>query len=403
MPEQTVIEDRAHSRLSASSAHRWIACPGSIRLSEQAGPQAPSKYAAEGTAAHKLAEQCIALGMSAHDCIGDSITVDGENYEVDEEMAEAVQVYVDFAEAVAPAARQQAGEMTLELEKKFSLHNIHKDLGGTADCTVWYKDGTVIVADYKHGSGVVVEPENNPQLMIYAAGVMQTLTGTVGVQKVRIVVIQPRAAHPSGEVVRDWWVDGNRLADWALKTLKPAAQACDQPDAPLSAGEHCRFCPALGICPAHRDRALELARTDFETPRFPAPETLDPAHIAKVLVFSELMSEWVGQIKGYAQQQMEAGVDVPGFKLVRKRSVRKWIDEAQAEEELRKVLGDDAFEHKLLSPAKAEKATKKLGVSLDALMEKPDNGLVIASESDKRPAVRESAVLEFSESLDMFQ
>lgn len=49
----------AHSNLGASSAKRWMNCPGSNALIEHAPPEQSSKYAAEGTAAHWVGEQLI--------------------------------------------------------------------------------------------------------------------------------------------------------------------------------------------------------------------------------------------------------------------------------------------------------------------------------------------------------
>ena len=46
---------RAHALLSASSAHRWLACTPSARLEEQF-PDTTSDAAREGTLAHELAE-----------------------------------------------------------------------------------------------------------------------------------------------------------------------------------------------------------------------------------------------------------------------------------------------------------------------------------------------------------
>ena len=46
---------RAHALLSASSAHRWMACPPSAKL-EAKLPDTTSEAAAEGTLAHKVCE-----------------------------------------------------------------------------------------------------------------------------------------------------------------------------------------------------------------------------------------------------------------------------------------------------------------------------------------------------------
>ena len=48
-------EQRTHSLLSPSSAHRWLNCPPSARMCEQF-PEETSIYAEEGTTAHALGE-----------------------------------------------------------------------------------------------------------------------------------------------------------------------------------------------------------------------------------------------------------------------------------------------------------------------------------------------------------
>ena len=56
----------AHALLSASGAHRWIACTPSAKLEEQF-PDSTSTYAEEGTLAHELCEIKVnkaLLGMS---------------------------------------------------------------------------------------------------------------------------------------------------------------------------------------------------------------------------------------------------------------------------------------------------------------------------------------------------
>jgi len=91
---------RAHSRLGASIAHRWLACPGSVRLSYGIEDK-QTIFAAEGSAAHELAEMCLRKNFApAADFIGETIIVGNHTFEVDEEMAEAVQLYVDTVRAL---------------------------------------------------------------------------------------------------------------------------------------------------------------------------------------------------------------------------------------------------------------------------------------------------------------
>ena len=50
----------AHSRLGASKAARWMACPGSVAACEGL-PDSSSAYADEGTAAHQHVEDALAV------------------------------------------------------------------------------------------------------------------------------------------------------------------------------------------------------------------------------------------------------------------------------------------------------------------------------------------------------
>ena len=55
---------RAHARLNASSSHRWMMCPPSVKLSENFA-DTPSQYAEEGTYLHELCE------LKLHNFLGD--------------------------------------------------------------------------------------------------------------------------------------------------------------------------------------------------------------------------------------------------------------------------------------------------------------------------------------------
>jgi len=60
----------AHHPLGASGASRWLACPGSVRLSADL-PDPGSAYAEEGTLAHQLAEVCLSQHVDPEDVPGD--------------------------------------------------------------------------------------------------------------------------------------------------------------------------------------------------------------------------------------------------------------------------------------------------------------------------------------------
>ena len=53
---------RSHARLNASSSHRWMMCPPSVKLSERFADK-PSPYAEEGTFLHELCELKLHLSL----------------------------------------------------------------------------------------------------------------------------------------------------------------------------------------------------------------------------------------------------------------------------------------------------------------------------------------------------
>jgi hypothetical protein len=387
-----VLEAGDHYPLGPSGSSRWLACPGSLRLSAGAPDPAPSVYAEEGTVAHALGEYCLKDGEDPTDYAGQVFKL-GENiYPITEDMMEAVYQYVYYVRNVY----RSEPKAKMVLEHTFNLPGIHEDLGGTTDCSIYLPEARELyVIDYKHGRGVVVSPENNTQLMIYALGAMDKFKYKKG--SIYLTIIQPRA---EGRTVKTWRTTAEDIIYWALHTLKPAVRATAQPDAPVVAGDHCRWCKAKPFCPALRDKALEVARTEFsEDPVLPKPETLTDAEVVKAMAFLSVLEPWIRSVGAYMQRQAEDGKQWPGYKLVRKKANRKWKDEKEAEKKCKTALGDKAFSRKLITVAQAEKA----GLDVSGLWEKPDTGLTLVPESDSRKAVGPQLPAEFLDSLPIFQ
>jgi len=388
------MSDKKHARLSPSASSRWINCPGSIKLAEQCPTPPDSVHAKEGTFAHGLAEKCLLNETDAQDYIGKHGFVGGERFDVDTEMAEAVQEYVEHV-------RSHEGEMFVE--KKFKLPWVHKDLSGTNDaCTYDEKNKTLYVYDYKHGKGVAVEVDWNSQLMIYGLGALHSLKKVV--DQVVFVIVQPRAYHADGPI-RSFTLDSVALTHWGLHVLKLACARTEEDNAPINPGTHCKWCPAAGVCSEKAKAAMAVAKTTFDQPVLPNPSELTGIDIAKVLGVAEQFSGWVDEVKNYAYSMLEQGKPIPGYKLVSKRANRKWSNEERAAQTLLSAMGPDAYKKKLVSPAQAEKAIKKLGLSPEAILQglvyKPEAGLTLAPTTDKRKAV--SVISPFIDDMDLLQ
>lgn len=351
----------AHSKVGASSAHRWLECTASVKASEGI-TRVGSEYAAEGTCAHALAEMCLRQDLDADHFLFETLTaeVDGKptDYEVTEDMASSVQVYLDYVRKV----RDELDGSTLHVEHRFDLEHIHQGMFGTCDAVITQPFGKIVVIDYKHGAGKPVDVEDNSQLKYYGVGAL-TLPEAMCCEEIELVIVQPRAPHKRGPV-RCWSVPGGpqALIDWSQGPLRNAVAEALGPNPKYKAGEHCKWCPAAAVCPKFRDHATGNIPGCFSpivkvaTPPKPKPvHELTADEMSRILKFADIFSNWVGEVQSYARAKLERGEEVTGWKLVNGRASRKWTDDKQVVDSL---PADVIYERKMRSPAQVEKELK---------------------------------------------
>lgn len=390
-------EDRAHAKLSPSAASRWMSCPGSIRLSEGA-VDVPSRFAAEGTAAHQLAETCLRDGTDAIKRLGETIAANGFDFIVDGEMVDGVQLHIDYVRAQIEPGDE------VEYESRIDLTHVHPEMFGTGDVVIYKPEKHhLLVTDFKYGRGVAVDPAENKQLLTYAVGAIRRHHNRP-LDKVTLAVIQPRAAGAKGGV-KTWETDPLTLIEFEL-ALREAAAATGAPDAPVNPGEWCKFCKAAPVCPALREKALSVARMQFgEAP--PEPESMSREELGRVLDQVQIVENWCRRVQEFGHAQATAGEPPTGWKLVAKRAYRKWADPDTIVDRLR----DEAFlsdneifqEPEARSVAQLEKVLGKKRFAEveerltgdEPLIVKQSSGTVLAPLDDKREAVKPDAARQF--------
>lgn len=177
---------KGHAILSASSSERWLNCPPSARLCE-AYEDKGSDYAAEGTDAHALCEFRLkqALGIQAESPIE---TLSWYS----EEMEDCAAGYAAYVVELLEAAKQTCSDPVVMIEQRVDFSRWVQDGFGTADC-ILIADGTLNICDYKHGKGVEVSAEQNPQMMLYALGALEIFDGIYDIDTVRMTIYQPPA------------------------------------------------------------------------------------------------------------------------------------------------------------------------------------------------------------------
>lgn len=364
-----------HAVLSASSAARWIACPPSARLNAEKS-DAPSEYAAQGTDAHTLCEYKLrkALGMKVRDPTKNLASYDTE-------MEECAEAYCQFVMELVDQLRAESKDTMVSVEQRVDFSAFVPDGFGTAD-TLIISGNTVCIVDYKHGKGIEVSADRNPQMMCYALGCIQMFDGLYDIDNVRMVIFQPRLAN-----ISEFNISKADLLAWALDTLVPAAKLAHAGEGEFCAGAHCQFCKIKATCRKRAEYNLELARYDFEM-----PPTLEDAEVEAVLAKADTLAAWVSDIKEYALQRAIQGKQWTDWKLVEGRSNRKYTDEA-AVANIVKEAGYEPYEQKLLG---ITAMTGLLGKSkfeelLGSLIVKPQGRPTLAPMSDKRPAMNTAA------------
>lgn len=375
----------AHSKIGASSAHRWLNCPGSIKLSEQAPPQVESSYAAEGTKAHELME--IILTTKVDKALIDKITK-----EYNEEMLNHA---YHFETVVQNYKTENASVL---VEQKVDLSFIDKEMFGTVDCAVVDLFNELTIIDYKYGKGLMVEPKDNYQLMYYALGLAHKYD--YAFDTVNMVIVQPRKPDDDGGIVRSHRIKIDDLIKFS-KMLAKGVKATKAKKPKFKSGSWCQFCPCAPICPTLTNESLEIAKVDFDDKVFelPEPQFMAPGDIRKLLDRSKLIKGWVSSVEKFAYESLQRGEKVEGYKLVEKRGLRKWNDMKDAEKIFAALLKEDAFKVELKSPTQMEKTLKEHGKSTNIIGEtasKVSSGLTLAKENDKRQGVT-SASLDFND------
>jgi len=365
----------SHARLSASSADRWIHCPGSVTLSEQLPPPPSSDYAEAGTEAHKLAELKLRKATGKLDRKQSrelrELREKGRFY--DSEMEEATSLYVDMVREEMTAVQSKRCLIEQRLDLSFWV----PDGFGTSDAVLLGKD-TIEVIDFKYGQGVKVSAIQNAQIRLYGLGALDLFGDLNDFETIRMTIMQPRIDHISTEEI-----SVKELLLWGEETVQPRAVMAAAGSDYFEAGDWCRFCPGKAVCRKRAEVCQKAARFDFRD-----PPLLSDEEIAEILAMLPKLTAWASDVSDYALQQAIDGTHYEGFKVVEGRSIRKWSDDLAVADRLIAAGYDEAllYERKLNGITAMEKLVgkKKLTELVPDLIIRPQGKPVLVPDTDPR-------------------
>ena len=369
-----------HALLSASSAHRWLHCTGSPLL-EKEFPDTTSVYAQEGTLAHELCE----LKLKKYTTIMPKGTYTRAHNKImkselwQNEMEGTSEAYLEYVKGIMLACEIAPAVL---IEKRVDFSRYVPEGFGTADCLILAGD-TLHVIDYKHGKGVVVDADHNPQMMLYALGAMNELSLLYRFKSVHMVIVQPRVNN-----ISEFTMTADELREWGESVVKPKAEAAVSGKGEFEAGDWCRFCRAKRQCKT-RYESNDSLYSELSVQHDPRLITLD--ELGEYLKRGRDMAAWLEDMKEYALSESLAGAEVPGWKAVEGRGSRAFTDTDEAVDTLVKNGIDESvlYERRVLTLAQMEKAVgkKAFGELVGDLIVKNPGKPTLVEESDKRPKI----------------
>ena len=369
-----------HAFLSASSSHRWLECPPSAKLCAGHEDRA-SPYAKQGTDCHEL---CAYLVEKA---LGKDVKDPTENLDYyDTEMQDCAESYCSYVLEQIEEAKKHCPDPQVLIEQRLDFSRWVENGFGTGDCVI-VADGVLHICDYKHGLGILVSAERNPQMMCYALGALELFDGIYDIDEIQMTIFQPRR-----ENISTYTISKAELLRWAKEVLAPTAKLAYTGEGEFKAGEHCQFCKVKATCRKRAEYNLQLARYDFEM-----PPVLDDMEISVILGKIDSLVSWASDIKEHALQQALSGVHYDGFKVVEGRANRKYSNEAAVAAVVAEA-GYDPYEKKVLGITAMTSllGKKKFEEVVGSYIVKPQGKPALVPESDKRPAMN-TAYEDFSE------
>ena len=367
-----------HALLSPSASHRWLHCTAAPRLEEGVEDKG-SEYAAEGTLAHAY------CAMKLKKFLG--LPTDGEEKEIAElndkyhtgEMDEYTDTYAAIVLEKYNAARAATADAQLLVETRLDFTDYVPEAFGTADAII-IADGTMEVIDFKYGKGVKVSAVENPQMMIYALGAYARFAFEYRIDNLRATIVQPRIDNLS-----EYEITVEELTAWAANVLAPAAEKAYKGEGPQTPGAWCQFCKVKNQCRALANKCKEVVAVD--------PKLITPEELAKdVLPMVPIVKTWISGVEDFALAQALSGIQLPGWKIVEGRSVRKITDTDSVAAVLTKngYKQNDIFkpvEMRTITDLEKLVGKKQFAAMCGEWINKPQGKPTLALEGDKRKAI----------------
>ena len=354
-------------KLTASSAYRFTACPGSVQLSQNTPDDMVfNQYQDKANLGTKIHDMCEETIKAIHKDIkpptpAQLIKTHGVTDILDKDKSKnSIKLYSTWFKA---ELKKHTNPKVL-IEKKFRVHKLGLECVFKADCIIYSKD-RLCIADLKTGN--YDYSESAFQQLAFSSEVLLELRQKYNPTEVIGTIIQP-----------NFWLESERVVEMPIYSTGSYFE--DLKDTigsqQIKPGPHCTFCKALLTCPYMQNITQVVTALSMQSDiNQVSTDTLQEIYLNKSNI-----EKMLSAVEGVLFSRMyEQGETLQKVMLTPKVTKRKWSDENEVKKKL-KYLGNKIFDVKLKTPAQVEKIAGKKNI--EGLYYKPQIQKVAPRESD---------------------
>lgn len=298
MPNETQLTDARGNRPSASRMTRIFNCPASFQLNAMEIPET-SAAAEEGRMLHRVMELAVKLGNESEKPEFDALFA-----ALTDEQRQAYLTAVKLVnDNVLCDFRAYNGDRMEVFEKR--LWAASGLFSGQGDAVFIKDNGEATIVDYKFGRGEVEPAERNYQLAAMAVLVADNY-GVEQIEKVRALIIQPRALDKSKRITECVYTKAD--IDAAREAINAACkEAIEYAQPRQKCGYWCNYCKSAYRC---KTAQLEIAKQyaiATSTPTLAIGKQNAVEMFTKATVVKKLCDEILAAVKNFIVKNPDHG------------------------------------------------------------------------------------------------
>lgn len=302
--------------LTPSNSHLWFNCPYSSEELKSSN-NTIDKYqhqstiqSKQGTAAHSLARLKLLLEFNF---INNTDYLNSKN-EILKDLSNKIRNKIDketdsYVEHIKNIIIEKGTIPKRGVEFMFDFSKIlRRKCCGICDFVMFWPDELYII-DFKFGDGFTIEPEDNTQLMLYAAAFLTTKQNeSKTIERIKLCIYQD-FDFKIHEITK------NELIDWINNDLKKSIDAVYNNHEKTNSGEWCnKFCPRRETCKEHIHSINNSIYKELSE--------LTDEELFETFIKSQDIKKTIENLENFIRKRFEENKDINGLMMLTKTQTK---------------------------------------------------------------------------------